>query len=433
MGDEPAATENAHRPETSELERVIGPLVTEVKLLRESMDEKYTKLETVIEKQKEDMSRDIEKIKKSLGSHKAEISSKIDSNNNLTTARINSIINENKKLRQVNVKLLERIQRIETQQLSNNVIITGISENPWEGYEVTKQRVCDTIAASMGEVGDAICQERSQQTEIASCSRVGRYKPNYSRPISVTFQKKEDKESLLSCKRNLPAGIYVNEEYPIEIKKTRDRLRPILRLAKSLPDYKDKSRLENDRLVIDGKKYGIDDLHRLPSELAPYKTAEKMNEKYIAFHGEHSPYSNFHYSPFVLNNTKYANAEQWIQHQKCLLFNNNDTANKILETDNPYEIKQLSRNITGFDKDTWRSKGYNICYKGVEAKFKQNESLFSMLKSTSSKRLIEATTDRLWGTGVAFRDANVLTEDKWYNLGWLSEMLQTIRELAHPK
>ena len=46
MGDVPAITESAHRSETSELERVIGPLVTEVKLLRESMDEKYTKLET---------------------------------------------------------------------------------------------------------------------------------------------------------------------------------------------------------------------------------------------------------------------------------------------------------------------------------------------------------------------------------------------------
>ena len=207
---------------------MIGTLVTEVKLLRESMDEKYTKLETVIEKQKEDMSKDIEKIEKTLESHKAEISSNINSNNDLTTARINSIINENKKLRQVNVKLLERIQRIESQQLSNNVIITGISENPWEGYEVTKQRVCDTIAASIGEVGDASCQERAQQTEIACCSRVGRYKPNYSRPISVTFQKKEDKESLLSRRRNLPSGINMNEEYPLEIKKTRDRLRPIL-------------------------------------------------------------------------------------------------------------------------------------------------------------------------------------------------------------
>ena len=55
-----------------------------------------------------------------------------------------------------------------------------------------------------------------------------------------------------------------------------------------------------------------------------------------------------------------------------------------------------------------------------------------MLKSTGSKRLIEVMTDRLWGTGVAFQDVNVLTEDKLYNLGWLSEMLQTIRNLAHP-
>ena len=149
MGDVPAITKSAHMSETSELERVIGPLVTEVKLLRESMDEKYTKLETAIEKQKEDMSKDIEKIEKTLESHKAEISSNVNSNNDLTTARINSIINENKKMGQVNVKLLERIQRIESQQLSNNVIITGISENPWEGYEVTKQRVCDMIAASI--------------------------------------------------------------------------------------------------------------------------------------------------------------------------------------------------------------------------------------------------------------------------------------------
>ena len=178
------------------------------------------------------------------------------------------------------------------------------------------------------------------------------------------------------------------------------------------------------------KKYGIDDLHRLPTELAPYKTAEKTNEKFIAFHGEHSPKSNFHYSSFDLNSIRYANAEQWIQHQKCLLFNDKDTADNVLETDNPYKIKRLSHNITGFDKDTWRSKGYEICYEGVEAKFKQNGALLFMLKLTGSKRLVEVTTGKLWGTGVEFRDVNVLNEDKWYNLGWLSEMLHTIRELT---
>ena len=111
------------------------------------------------------------------------------------------IIDENKKLRLENSKLLERIQQIEAQQLSNNVIITGISEGPWEGYDITRQQVCDTVAASMGEVGDAICQERAKQVEIACCSRVGRFHLNHNQPISVTFQKKEDKEKLLNGKK----------------------------------------------------------------------------------------------------------------------------------------------------------------------------------------------------------------------------------------
>ena len=60
---------------------------------------------------------------------------------------------------------------------------------------------------------------------------------------------------LMSGKKKLPAGIYVNEEYPIDVKKVRDRLRPILKLAKTLHDYKEKSRLENDKLITNGIRY----------------------------------------------------------------------------------------------------------------------------------------------------------------------------------
>ena len=51
---------------------------------------------------------------------------------------------------------------------------------------------------------------------------------NYSRPISIAFQCKEDKDLLMSNKQNLPAGIYANDEYPIHVKQKRDKLRPIL-------------------------------------------------------------------------------------------------------------------------------------------------------------------------------------------------------------
>ena len=124
----------------------------------------------------------------------------------------------------------------------------------------------------------------------------------------------------MSNKQNLPAGIYANNEYPIHVKQIRNRLWPILRYAKSLPDYKDKSRLDGDKLVINGMRYGIGNIHKLPSDLSAYRAAAKSDDETIAFHGELSLYSNFHLSPFTINNETFHSAKQWIQYQKCLMF-----------------------------------------------------------------------------------------------------------------
>ena len=116
----------------------------------------------------------------------------------------------------------------------------------------------------------------------------------------------------MSNKQNLPAGIYANHEYLIHVKQICDRLWPVLRYAKSLPDYKDKCRLDRDKLVINGMRYGIGDIHKLPPDLSAYCAAEKSDDETIAFHGELSPYSNFHPSPFTINNETFHSAEQWI-------------------------------------------------------------------------------------------------------------------------
>ena len=87
-------------------------------------------------------------------------------------------------------------------QLSNNIIILGIPEQQWENYELTKQCVFNTIAASKRTFNDLIALAVAKKTEISYCTRVGHYNPNVTRPISVTFQKREDKEQLLKIKRN---------------------------------------------------------------------------------------------------------------------------------------------------------------------------------------------------------------------------------------
>ena len=84
------------------------------------------------------------------------------------------------------------------------------------------------------------------------CTQVSRYHPGKFRPISVTFQKMEDKELLMLGKSNLPPGLYVNQEYPLHVKKISDWLRPILCLVKNSTTFKDKCQIENDVLILNG-------------------------------------------------------------------------------------------------------------------------------------------------------------------------------------
>ena len=109
-------------------------------------------------------------------------------------------------------------------------------------------------------------------------------------------------------------------------------------------------------------------------------------------------------------------------------FGDNNTANKILQSYTPQECKRLSHQIHGVDNDKWRSDGFELCLKAVQAKFHQNMDLWAMLKTTEPKMLVEASTNRLWGTGISIRDTHVLDNKKWHGRGWLSDMLHIVRD-----
>ena len=93
--------------------------------------------------------------------------------------------------------------------------------------------------------------------------------------------------------------------------------------------------MENNNLMINGVRYSLDDLSKLPPELAPYKASKKSNNQYIAFQGELFPCRNFHRSPFQLDDTCFTSAKQWIQFQKSRLFNDNQMAEEIMQASKP--------------------------------------------------------------------------------------------------
>ena len=154
----------------------------------------------------------------------SELSSKLEIN----TDKFNLVTKENQQLKRENEELKERLMKIELAQLGNNLIISGMQEQPWENYETKKDRVIDTIAAAMGGKDKEEARTQAKKVEISCCSRIGQYKLNKLRPISVTFQCCDDKQRLMKSKCNLPPGVYVNEEFPAHMKRNRDTLRPIL-------------------------------------------------------------------------------------------------------------------------------------------------------------------------------------------------------------
>ena len=179
------------------LQTVLGLLINEFRLLHESVDtvhSDYADLKSIIFKQKDEL--------------KQELAIHIDSN----TQQLRSMTQENQALRKECDMLKTRLDKLEQAQLSNNVMITGIQEGPFEPYTMTKLRVYEMIAASIQSGNSSEDLETAKKVEITSCGRVGKYRHNYPQPITLTFARQDDKENFLSNKCNLPAGVFANED-----------------------------------------------------------------------------------------------------------------------------------------------------------------------------------------------------------------------------
>ena len=116
------------------------------------------------------------------------------------------------------------MEALEQNQLTNNVMLTGVQEGPFEPYSTTKLRMYEMIAATIASENSENDLNMAQKVDITSSNRVSKFRHNYSRLISITFTKRDDKELFLSNKKCLPEGIFASKEYPPHIKQNRDRL-----------------------------------------------------------------------------------------------------------------------------------------------------------------------------------------------------------------
>ena len=133
-------------------------------------------------------------------------------------------------------------------------------------------------------------------------------------------------------------------------------------------------------------------------------------------------------SEFIIDDVKYSCAEQFMMAEKAKLFYDSEIEKQIMLSESPKDIKSLGRKVKNFDQEIWNKNAYDIVVKGNYEKFKQNEHLLDILKSTESCVLVEASPyDKIWGIGLKSTDSRAKDPNQWKGKNLLGKALMDVR------
>lgn len=99
----------------------------------------------------------------------------------------------------------------------------------------------------------------------------------------------------------------------------------------------------------------------------------RETESHVYFWGSYL--LNWFKCSFKDDQFSYPSSEAYLMAQKALLFNDKESAEKIVKTNDPKKQKFLGRQVKGFNDDLWNQHKFDILVKGLFLKFEQNPSL----------------------------------------------------------
>jgi len=149
-------------------------------------------------------------------------------------------------------------------------------------------------------------------------------------------------------------------------------------------------------------------------------------------------FSQWFPSAFTVDKVLYKTAEHWMMAHKALLFDNSDIFEKIIKSDSPKDVKELGRNVIGYDDQKWNENKFEIVKLGNIHKFNQHPKLAEYLIETEDRIIVEASpVDKVWGIGLSQNSKdidNIYAWDGQNLLGFaLMEVRDFLKEFGHFK
>lgn len=115
---------------------------------------------------------------------------------------------------------------------------------------------------------------------------------------------------------------------------------------------------------------------------------------------DYGEFSNWYLCSFMFMGVRFHSSEQALMWFKARRFEDIETAEKILKTDNQAEIKKLGRQVKNYNEEIWSSIRFDVMRNILYYKFSQNPILRDKLISTGDADIYEASPyDKIWGIG----------------------------------
>ena len=322
-----------------------------------------------------------------------------------TQAQVDDLRNENQILR-------ECLSELELEMLRNRYAITKVEGRQdkldsmikrkniiVEGLEETRRSLespDDVVNRLFKEIGV------NRPLNYDQAYRIGTYNDRKKRPFLISFQKQEDRDYVFALRANLAKSdnfynVWLVDDVTPNARRTKTIIRQINKAAKEAGA---KCTSTAFSLTIDHQKYEALNFDTLPEQFSLEKVKTKqITDSLIAYHSEHSPFSNLFPCAIRIAKREFTSLEQLFQFKRAKRHNRSDLAEKIYLSRDAYEIRQFGAEAGSSEE--WKKIEQDVMLAIMLRKFQQNPDLRRKLLATGDKTLVEATPDKFWGAGVS--------------------------------
>ena len=112
--------------------------------------------------------------------------------------------------------------------------------------------------------------------------------------------------------------------------------------------------------------------------------------------GENASLSNMALQPFDEGGVTFRSVEQYFQFKKAVFAGDDETAEKILAAESPYDAKRLGREVRGLDSAAWDAVSEGIMKYGNKLRFLSNDDAMDALLATGEARLTHDNEKGKW-------------------------------------